>query len=35
MIIKTLLLNNILISLYREFIKGVFYIKTNIFIKVK
>ena len=31
-IIKTLLLNNLLISLYYKFIKGVFYIKINIFI---
>jgi len=32
MIIKTLLLNSLLISLYREFINEVSYIKTNIFI---
>jgi len=31
-IIKTLLLNNLLISLYYKFIKRVSYIKTNIFI---
>jgi len=34
-IIKTLLLNNLLIFLYYKFIKEVFYIKINIFIKVK
>jgi len=31
-IIKASLLNNLLISLYYEFIKEVFYIKINIFI---
>jgi len=31
-IIKTSLLNSLLISLYYKFIKGVFYVKTNIFI---
>jgi hypothetical protein len=31
-IIKTSLLNSLLISLRYKFIKGVFYIKTNIFI---
>ena len=31
-IIKTLLLNNLLISLYYKFIKRVSYIKTDIFI---
>jgi len=33
-IIKTFLLNSLLISLYREFIKEVSYIKINIFINI-